>query len=145
MGLKLHEGTLKFDGPRPWTMAVADLRIIAELTTDYGPFLTDWLVVFVAADGTWHECPVDDSSIDVLGRLGTELGTGPLVPIELCGNADLRTRILWPQALTGRRLFLFLNRSESSWDERVNRAMVGEVEPERRVLTNRARRALRFP
>lgn len=94
-------------GANVWRLRFADIAVIGEYTTEEGPFLEDWFLVFVPhwLPG-WKEAPVYSHGADVvLEQLGRVLGS-PL-RLALASSTQHRSRVLWPSELSGEPLFDF--------------------------------------
>lgn len=93
--------------------ALDALLAVGERTDASGPYGDDWVVVLVARDGTWLEIPTEAGGFDAWwAELARVLG-----PLELAlGNStSLASRIVWPPALAGERLFDFEPLPVAGW------------------------------
>jgi hypothetical protein len=91
-----------------WQLLVGDVRVIGEYTTDHGPFLDDWFLVFVkSTTSCWYEASnyadgLDETCEQLTAILGAESLSG-----NLFASTEFASRIIWPQSLLGRPLFCF--------------------------------------
>jgi len=99
-----------------WSLPVADLRVLGEHTTDNGPMIDDWFLVFVTGSAAgWQEASVyaegaDEFRKQLAGVLGADSLDG-----ELSASTDFASRILWPQTLRGQPLFHYSPIEAPGW------------------------------
>jgi hypothetical protein len=121
-------GVLSFDGRivsytsqhyGSFSLPLAEVGVIGEFTTDNGPFIDDWFLVFVPRDGRdFFEASMDaehsnEVRMQLAGALGGELST------NLVFSTDFRSRVLWPPALVGKPLYTFadeLSEATGFWE-----------------------------
>ena len=89
-----------------WSLSISQIRIIGEYTDSNGPYLDDYFFVFVLSDCSWRQASFyaegRDSFLSELGsKLGHKLACG------LCNSTSLKSRVMWPEALSGEILFTF--------------------------------------
>jgi hypothetical protein len=111
--LKNNSGKLSCDGnvlsyrheTGGWSLAVSDIRLVAEYTTSDGPWSDDYFLAFIRArQPTHHETSFyADGRDDALRQLGQALGT--VLRLGLCNSADFKSRIIWPTYLADKPLF----------------------------------------
>jgi hypothetical protein len=87
-------------------MALAEVRVVGEMTTPDGAFGDDHVVVLVGRDASWIEVPTDAEGFDawwaeLARRLDAKLGFG------LCNRVDWASRIAWPVEHVDEELFTF--------------------------------------
>lgn len=92
------------DGASVWSLAVCDIRIIAECTVQADPIRDDYFVVFLDSRMREYVVPTTApgllAAIDVLQeRLKCQMQFG------LANSTVLASRILWPDDLQGAPLF----------------------------------------
>ena len=112
-----NSGAIQLDGTRitytspvygSFSIPLSEVAVIGEFTTDNGPFIDDWFLVFVLRDGSdWFEASMFAEGIEPLRQqlsetLGASFGGDSLV-----FSTDFASRIVWPPALVGRPLFAF--------------------------------------
>jgi len=105
-----------------------DIRVIAEFTTDYGPFLDDWFIAFICRNGTWHTFPLSDGIFDLLSDLSNLLKASNLVPM-LWGSTHFESLIIWATTHTEKPAFIFLGHSKENWQERLDAIIAGDPDP----------------
>lgn len=107
--LAVRDGQLIYESAAldSWRLPVADIRLIGEWTDESGPFADDYFLVFVTADGQFHQ-----ASFYAQGMLKALIALeGPLdrsLRTDLAGSTDLASRIVHPAELEGRPLYRFL-------------------------------------
>jgi hypothetical protein len=94
-----------------WTVNLSDVRIIGEYTTESGPFVDDYFLVFLTAEQSgWYEASLYATGLDrFLIELGVALGSP--IRLALCGSTDWKTRALWPPAVVGEPLLTTVPRA----------------------------------
>jgi hypothetical protein len=93
----------------PWSLPVAELRLVGEYTNEDGPHAADHFLVFFGSVKQTCEAPVDaDGVIPVLNALA-EILKGSLKP-ELRFNTSFASRVIWPPQLCGQPVFAFHQR-----------------------------------
>jgi hypothetical protein len=111
-----QSGILRFDNSviactsqhySSFSLPLAEVAVIGEFTTDNGPVIDDWFLVFVRRDGSeWFEASMYAGGIESLReQLSAALGSSIIG--SLAASTDFASRIIWPVALAGRPLFTF--------------------------------------
>jgi hypothetical protein len=91
------------DGKILWVLRLSELRVIAEWTTDGGPFLDDYFCGFAAGwPACWYECPIE-AFIGVVERF--QVAVGAPLELGLANRTDFVSRVIWPSHLKGHQLF----------------------------------------
>jgi hypothetical protein len=110
-----------------WSFSIADLRVFGEHTTDHGPMIDDWLMVFVTSSACgWYEASVYAEGADEFRKqLASVLGADSLNG-ELFASTEFASRIIWPQSLHGQQLFCFTP-IPTPWWRCVLRLGIGEL------------------
>jgi|LakMenEpi03Aug12_release.lakeMendotaPanAssembly.Ray.scaffolds.fasta_scaffold144687_2 hypothetical protein len=117
--LSIDDQTLSYTSPDygNWQIPIDEVVAFGEYTTDNGPHIDDWFLVFVTTDFNWVEasnyCAGCDSVRDGLAKhWGVEsLRSG------LSFSTDFNSRALWPTAIAGEPLFDFVERPQSVWQK----------------------------
>ena len=99
-----------------WSLPVADLRVFGEHTTDHGPVIDDWFMVFVTSSAAgWEEASVyAEGADDFRKQLPGVLGADSLYS-DLYSSTGFASRILWPQPLRGQPLFRYSPIEVAGW------------------------------
>lgn len=111
--------TLSYTSPDygNWQIPIAEVVTFGEYTTNNGPYIDDWFLVFVTTDFNWVEasnyCDGCDAIRDELAEhWGVESLRG-----ELSFSTDFNSRALWPTEIAGEPLFDFVGRPQSVWQK----------------------------
>ena len=103
--------------------------MIGEFTTDNGPLIDDWFLVFVPRTGReWFEVSMYAAGIQSFReQLSSALGL--TIIGGLAASADFASRILWPSALADRPLFTFNPVTGSGFIRRLKLSIRPEISP----------------
>lgn len=131
-----ESGILRFDGSvisytsryyGTFSIPLSEVAVIGEVTTQNGPGIDDWFIVFVPRCGSdWFEASMYADSCDqFLGQLSAKLG----VPMDrsLYASTDFASCIIWPVRLAGRPVFTFKPVTDSSFLRRLKLRILPEV------------------
>lgn len=92
-----------------WSIEIGDIVLVAECTTNEGPWLDDYFFVFVTIeDGKQYRSQCTfyaDGSSEALESMGLQLGA-PLRP-GLCHSTEWTSRVMWPTHIEGIDYFDF--------------------------------------
>lgn len=117
--LSLKDSTLYYASPvhGNWQVPLSEIIAFGEYTTDNGPYIDDWFMVFVTRDFNWVEasnyCAGRDEIREELAKLwGVESLYG-----ELAFSTDFSSRAIWPAGIAGKPLFEFLERPQSTLEK----------------------------
>lgn len=136
-------GVLSIEGPAlryashdygTWSIPISEIIAFGEYTTDNGPYIDDWFMVFVTSDFDWVEasnyCAGSD---DVRTALAEQWSVESLYG-KLWGHTDFASRVIWPSSLADRPLFEFSERKQSKWEKikdfgfrTIDKDLTGEV------------------
>jgi hypothetical protein len=113
--LSLKDSTLSYASPvyGTWQVPLGEIIVFGEYTTDNGPHIDDWFMVFVTKDFNWVEasnyCAGSDAVRNELARQwGVESLHG-----KLWRHTDFASRVIWPLALADQPLFEFVERPQT--------------------------------
>src|SRR5690242_7935711 len=99
-----------------WSVAVPDIILIAEYTTNEGPMIDDYYLVFCFLDGDramFATCPFYATGREAaFGTLARMLGSP--IQLGLAHSTDFSSRVLWPPHVEGQAYLTF--KSEQSRD-----------------------------
>lgn len=132
-----QSGVINFDGSLisytsshygSFTFPLSEVAVIGEFTTDNGPYIDDWFLVFVPDRGRgWFEASMYAEGIDSMReQLSAALGSS-IYGAGLFASTDFASRILWPAALGDRPLFTFSLVTASSFLRRLKLSILPEV------------------
>lgn len=116
--LELKDSRLSYTSPDygEWEITADDVVVFGDYTTDNGPVIDDWFMVFVLNDRTWAEASnYCAGSEDVREALAKRWNVESLYG-ELCYHTDFASRVIWPMELAGQPLFQFTPRHQSWWE-----------------------------
>ncbi len=121
-----------------WQMPVDNIVLMAEYTTNEGPWLDDYLLVFVAADGDRLNLATASFYADGRDEIVSKLAERWKVKIELSlfNSTEWTSRIVWPPAMVGEQYFDFSEVQPKRLLERLRRFAFGpayEYSPTRSV------------
>jgi hypothetical protein len=107
-------GKLQFDGEAiiyvsqhygSFTIRLADVIAVGEYTTDEGPGIDDWFVVFVTHDREWFGASMyADGHRECIKALGVILGQS--LDSRLYASASYASNVIWPPEIANRPLFV---------------------------------------
>jgi hypothetical protein len=113
--LSVKDSTLIYASPDygDWQIPISEIVAFGEYTTDNGPWIDDWFMVFVTRDFNWVEasnyCAGCDEVRDYLAKhWGLESLYG-----DLTFSTDFGSRAIWPSEIAGHPLFDFVERPQS--------------------------------
>jgi hypothetical protein len=119
-------GVLSMDGPTlsyaspdygNWQIPVSEIIAFGEYTTDNGPHIDDWFMVFVTKDFNWVEASnYCGGSEAVRNELAHRWGVESLYG-KLWGHTEFASRVIWPLALADQPLFEFVERPQTTWQK----------------------------
>lgn len=114
-------------GSTRWTLPIETLVLISEYTTNEGPSIDDYFLVFVTVEeGQFYFSTCSfyaDGRDEVVSTLGERLGS----PIELglANSTDWKSRVLWPPELAGKEYFTFKEVPAETFREKAKEWLVG--------------------
>lgn len=118
--LAVSEGVLEYRDERRhlrWRLKPENIALVAEYTTNEGPFGDDWFLVFAVANKTpyFMTCSVySDGSDEALKFLRTRFAIEP----RLTNSTEWKSVVLWPKEIEGSPLIEFSQRESRNWRER---------------------------
>ena len=117
--LSIVDSTLIYASPDygNWQIPISEVVAFGEYTTDNGPWIDDWFMVFVTRNFNWVEasnyCTGYDEVRDCLAKhWGVDNLSG-----SLALNTDFGSRAIWPSKIAGQPLFDFVERPQSILDK----------------------------
>jgi hypothetical protein len=132
----VESGVLRFDGSlitytsqhyRSFSIPLAEVAVIGEFTTDNGPVIDDWFLVFAPRHGSeWFEASMYADGIESFrNQLSATLGSSIIG--RLAASTDFASRIIWPVGFADRPLFSFSPVTASGFLRRIKLSMLPEV------------------
>ncbi len=113
--LNIEGSTLSYASPDygNWRIQVSEIIAFGEYTTDNGPMIDDWFMVFVNREFNWVEASNycagrGEVRNELAKRWSLESPYG-----QLWGSTTFASRVIWPQALAEKPLFEFEERSQT--------------------------------
>jgi hypothetical protein len=100
-----------------WRLKPEDIVLVAEYTTNEGPFGDDWFLVFAVANKIpyFMTCSVySDGRDTALEFLRTRFAIEP----KLTNSTEWKSVVLWPKVIAGATLIEFSQREPRNWRER---------------------------
>jgi hypothetical protein len=117
-------------GKRLWSCPMRTIVLIAEYTTDEGPWLDDYFLLFwTCEDGHLFRSRVSfyaDGRDEVIAAVTQHFNLE--LKLELVDSTDWKSRVIWPPELTHRAYFTFANVPPSNWRERFTRWLWGPTQ-----------------
>jgi hypothetical protein len=97
-----------------WGVALTEVVAFGEYTTDNGPFIDDWFVVFVTQNLEWLEASnYCRGCHEVREALRQIWAAESLHQDTLIGSTEFDSVAIWPESVRGHRLFQFTQRQQS--------------------------------
>ena len=110
-----------------WRTPLVSILLIAEYTTNEGPYVDDYFVEFWSLeDGSllktctsFYAAGRDDAFAAIAAMLKTNLSFG------LTGSTEWASRVIWPLELAGHPYFEFQNIEPANWREKLSSKFFG--------------------
>jgi len=111
-----------------WTLPIDSIVLIAEYTTNEGPHLDDYFLVFVTVEHCalyFATCSFyAEGRDDVLSTLREHLASP--FQLELTGSTDWESRVVWPDKVAGKEYFSFRALPPKTLTEKIEKKLLGE-------------------
>ena len=117
--LRLENSTLSYrneQGQTRWELSVSDLVLIAEYTTNEGPWCDDYFLVFWTRENGQlfrSGCPLTGNSSAAFAEIGIALGDE--FHLGLLNSTEWKSRVVWPSELAGEDYFTFTKALTEKW------------------------------
>jgi hypothetical protein len=100
-----------------WHIKSENIVLVAEYTTNEGPFGDDWFLVFGIEHGPlFFTCTVySDGAEALFDLLRTQFAITP----KLTNSTEWKSVVLWPKSIEGAALIEFSQREPQNWRERL--------------------------
>src|SRR5690349_10795028 len=100
----LEDGVIHYESRDygSWMLPVKDLKAVGEYTTESGPFIDDWFLVFVDSPSAgWYEASIYAEGREAFrSELATLLGVDSF-DVALAASSNFASRIIWPKSAHG--------------------------------------------
>lgn len=110
-----------------WSLPVNSVLLIAEYTTNEGPYADDYFLVFVTAEDSqlyFSTCSFSSAGIkEGLNSLQERIGSP--IQLELQGSTEWRSRVAWPPEMRGTEYFTFRPVPAETLTEKVKKRLLG--------------------
>jgi hypothetical protein len=111
-----------------WSISIGDIVLIAEYTTDEGPQVDDYFLVFVTREQgelyysnvTMYAAGINEALTELERVLGCSL------ELALQSSTELSSRVVWPQTLAGSAYFRYEQVVPEGFWERVRSRVQGK-------------------
>jgi hypothetical protein len=130
--LRLIDGALEYrrsDGEPIWTTSVKSLVLMAEYTTNEGPYIDDYFLVFVTVEnGSQYFATASfysDGRDEVVKQLAEQWAAA--IELGLANSTDWKSRVVWPPELVGHDYFEFVEVQPNNVLARLRKATFGPV------------------
>lgn len=131
--LRIRQSNMEYldtSGKLLWTLTIDSIVLIAEYTTNEGPHVDDYFLVFVTAEESklfFSTCSFyvggRDEALSVLQeRLGSPIQLG------LQGSTEWRSQVVWPARMAGSEYFTFAAIPPKTLFERVKKRLLGPTQ-----------------
>jgi hypothetical protein len=109
------------------TLEIDKIKVIGEYSTEGGPFVDDWFIVFVMSIDEVNQISAHAEGLEkVLKELSESKGTG--VVGSLFYSTQWKTNVIWPKELEGQELFELVNLPpKNRWERLKIRIGLGSV------------------
>jgi len=113
-----------------WTVTIDSIILIAEYTTNEGPHVDDYFLVFVTAEENklfFSTCSFYvDGQDEALSDLQKLLGSS--IQLSLQGSTEWRSQVVWPARIAGSEYFTFAEIPPKTLLERVKKSLLGPTQ-----------------
>ena len=115
------------DDQLSWSIPIAAILLVAEYTTNEGPYLDDYFLEIWSLENnsllcsktTFYADGRDAAFLALATQLGTDLSFG------LTGSTKWTSRIMWPPDLAGHPYFSFREITPNNWRAKLSRRFFG--------------------
>jgi hypothetical protein len=128
--LRIRESNLECvdaTGTLRWSVPVGSILLVSEYTTNEGPYIDDYFLVFVTAeDGKLYFSTCSFYSVGVeeaLSMLQEYLGSA--IQLGLQGSTEWRSRVAWPAKMAESEYFTFTPVPAETLIEKLKKRLLG--------------------
>ena len=128
--LRINESRLEFldiTGTVCWSLPIGSIVLIAEYTTNEGPYVDDYFLVFVTVEQDklyFSTCTFYSAGrAETLSILGGRLGSP--IQLGLQGSTAWRSRVVWPPKMAETEYFTFTEVPAKTLPEKIKKRLLG--------------------
>lgn len=115
---------------RRWSFHMDSIVLVAEYTTNEGPYVDDYFLVFATVeDGKLYFSTCSFYSAgreEALSGLQKHLGSP--IDLELQGSTEWRSRVAWPAKMVGKEYFSFTEVPTTTLTEKLKKRLLGPTQ-----------------
>lgn len=123
----LHKGEVLCE------IEVKDIQLVGEYTTDEGPVINDWFLVFILSEDNVMQIPLYVNGREAMLQYLSQFLGAEVAP-RLVGSAGCATTLLWPPEVAGKPMWDLEELAPVTFGEKL-KALVGLGKPTRIHLT----------
>ncbi len=131
--LQIRESNLEcidVTGALRWSVPIGLIVLVAEYTTNEGPHIDDYFLVFVTAEDDklyFSTYPFySDNRDEALSILQERLGSP--IQLELQGSTEWRSRVVWPVKIAGSEYFTFTQVPAETLTQKLKKRLLGPTQ-----------------
>jgi hypothetical protein len=117
-------------GSKLWSLPIESIILVAEYTTNEGPYVDDYFLVFVTSEeGELHfsTCSFYSGGRDeTLSALQQRLGSP--ISLGLQGSTEWRSRVAWPIKMAETEYFTFTEAPAKTMTEKLKKRLLGATQ-----------------
>src|SRR5262249_45979385 len=128
--LRVDGSSLEYNddsGTAGWSLLIETIVLMSEYTTNEGPQLDDYFLVFVTVEEGklyFSTCSFyADGRDEVVASLGERLGSP--IQLGLANSTNWKSRVLWPPELAGSEYFTFKEIQTETLPEKARKWLLG--------------------
>ncbi len=119
-GVLMIDGpTLSYESPDygAWQIPITEIVAFGEYSTDNGPYIDDWFMVFVTRDFNWLEASNYCDGRDAVREALAQHWNVESLHGGLTFSTEFNSRCIWPAGIAGKPLFDYVERPQSIWQK----------------------------
>lgn len=131
--LRISESNLECldpTGARLWSLPIASIILVAEYTTNEGPYVDDYFLIFVTSEEGklyFSTCSFySDGRDEALSALQQRLGSP--ISFGLQGSIEWRSRVAWPIKMVETEYFTFTEVPANTLREKLKKRLLGATQ-----------------
>jgi hypothetical protein len=128
--LRINNSNVEYFDPTGtlrWSVPIDSIILIAEYTTNEGPWADDYFLVFVTLENQqlyFSTCPYSADGI-IKAPEGLKKHLGVLVQLDLVSSTDWRSRVAWPVEMAGTEYFTFTEVPPKNLAQKLQNKLLG--------------------